>query len=92
LTDIVKPKRPSGDSPDIMRPDISRLRTLQPSQPSGAAGVSGGTVAIGQLFQIWKLEIWPAGQPVFAVKFSRKYRPVAVMGMVTLLLLLGSKV
>jgi hypothetical protein len=34
---------------------------------------ANGTAAVeGQLFQTWKLEIWPAGHPVFAVKFSLK--------------------
>jgi hypothetical protein len=37
---------------------------------------------LDQSLQTWKDEIWPAGQPVFAVMFKRKYRWV-VAGNVT---------
>src|SRR6185503_16721454 len=44
------------------------------------------------MFQTSKVETWPAGQPVFAVMFSQKYRwVVAVNVMVTVLLLPGLK-
>ena len=45
------------------------------------------------MFQTWNSEIWPAGQPVFAVTFTRKYRwVVAGNEMVTGCPLVGSKV
>ena len=35
-------------------------------------GAGGAAPLPRQMFQTWKPEIWPAGQPVFAVMFSRK--------------------
>lgn len=52
---------------------------------------SGGYTV--QLFQTWKLDTCPAGQPVFAVKFSRRYRWVEAGNVtVTVLLLAGLNV
>ena len=45
------------------------------------------------MFQTSKVETWPAGQPVFAVMFSRFYRWVVDLNvMVTVLLLPGLNV
>jgi hypothetical protein len=54
---------------------------------------SAAPSGVDQVFQTWNSDICPAGQPVFAVMFTRRYRWVVAGNVrVTVLLVAGSKV
>lgn len=63
----IDPGEPEGCAPRGARQVREKERCRwNPQAANGTAAVEG------QPFQTWKLEIWPAGHPVFAVMFSLK--------------------